>query len=131
MNQIKNIFSVFLWIQFSGILLSNTHAQTNNFPFEVVLKADSITGFNGLHSFAYGQRDGKLLLIGGRPEGIHARLPSESEQPALASFGFEHEAILVQAFGGVVCGLARTTAKYQHEFLSGWQCVDYCGWLCL
>jgi len=75
MNQIKNIISVFLWIQFSGILLSITHAQTNNFPFEVVLKADSITGFNGLHSFAYGQRDGKLLLIGGRPEGIHARQP--------------------------------------------------------
>jgi hypothetical protein len=75
MNQIKNIISVFLWIQFSGILLSNTHAQTNNFPFEVVLKVDSIAGFNGLHSFAYGQLEGKVLLIGGRPDGIHARQP--------------------------------------------------------
>jgi hypothetical protein len=52
-----------------------TYSQTGNFPFEVVLKADSIAGFNGLHSFAYGQRNGKVLLIGGRPDGIHARQP--------------------------------------------------------
>ncbi|MEY3741763.1 MAG: hypothetical protein RL371_665, partial [Bacteroidota bacterium] len=57
------------------IFTQKSYAQTNNFPFEVVLKADSIPGFNGLHSFAYGQRDGKVLLIGGRPEGIHARQP--------------------------------------------------------
>jgi hypothetical protein len=57
------------------IFTQKTYAQTNNFPFEVVLKADSIPGFTGLHSFAYGQRDGKVLLIGGRPEGIHARQP--------------------------------------------------------
>ncbi|MFM8596820.1 MAG: T9SS type A sorting domain-containing protein [Flavobacteriales bacterium] len=50
-------------------------AQTGNFPFEVVLKADSITGFNGLHSFAWGQQNGKVLLVGGRPDGIHARQP--------------------------------------------------------
>ncbi len=52
-----------------------TYSQTGNFPFEVVLKADSIAGFNGLHSFAYGQLNGKVLLIGGRPDGIHARQP--------------------------------------------------------
>jgi hypothetical protein len=55
--------------------LIDVHAQTSNFPFEVVLKADSIAGFDGLHSFAYGQRNGKVLLIGGRPDGIHARQP--------------------------------------------------------
>jgi hypothetical protein len=57
------------------IFTQKINAQTSNFPFEVVLKADSIAGFEGLHSFAYGQRDGKVLLIGGRPEGIHARQP--------------------------------------------------------
>jgi hypothetical protein len=70
----KIIIALFLFL-FTVAFHLDTHAQTNNFPFEVVLKADSITGFNGLHSFAYGQRDGKLLLIGGRPEGIHARQP--------------------------------------------------------
>lgn len=50
-------------------------AQTSNFPFEVRLKADSIQGFTGLHSFAWGQRETKVILIGGRPDGIHARQP--------------------------------------------------------
>jgi hypothetical protein len=66
----------FTFIAIISLLISfSTFAQTGNFPFEIVLKADSITGFNGLHSFAYGQRNGKVLLIGGRPEGIHARQP--------------------------------------------------------
>jgi hypothetical protein len=54
---------------------SQIFAQTGNFPFEVSLKADSISGFSGLHSFAWGQHNGKVLLVGGRPDGIHARQP--------------------------------------------------------
>lgn len=65
---------LFLFL-FTGTFVFDTEAQTNNFPFEIQLKADSIAGFNGLHSFAYGQREGKVLLIGGRPDGIHARQP--------------------------------------------------------
>lgn len=70
--KIKLILFLFL---FTAAFFLDIHAQTSNFPFEIVLKADSIAGFDGLHSFAYGQRDGKVLLIGGRPEGIHARQP--------------------------------------------------------
>ncbi|MFM7005956.1 MAG: hypothetical protein ACKOWX_01750, partial [Flavobacteriales bacterium] len=66
-----SIFCIFGLLTLSAY----THAQTNNFPFEIQLKADSIAGFNGLHSFAFGQREGKVLLIGGRPDGIHARQP--------------------------------------------------------
>ncbi|MFM6946997.1 MAG: T9SS type A sorting domain-containing protein [Flavobacteriales bacterium] len=65
-----NILIVYIWV-FS----IQTSAQTGNFPFEVKLKADSIAGFNGLHSFAWGQHNGKVLLVGGRPDGIHARQP--------------------------------------------------------
>ena len=54
---------------------SQIFAQTGNFPFEVSLKADSISGFSGLHSFAWGQHNGKVLLVGGRQDGIHARQP--------------------------------------------------------
>jgi hypothetical protein len=54
---------------------SQIFAQTGNFPFEILLKADSISGFNGLHSFAWGQHNGKVLLVGGRQDGIHARQP--------------------------------------------------------
>ena len=54
---------------------SQIFAQTGNFPCDVQLKADSVSGFNGLHSFAWGQHNGKVLLVGGRPDGIHARQP--------------------------------------------------------
>lgn len=69
----KITFSIFVL----GLFIVNLHpfAQTTTFPFEIQLKADSVAGFNGLHSFAYGQLDGKVLLIGGRPDGIHARQP--------------------------------------------------------
>lgn len=70
----KTKVALFLFL-FTVAFFIGSYAQTSNFPFEVVLKADSIAGFNGLHSFAYGQRDGKVLLIGGRPDGIHARQP--------------------------------------------------------
>ena len=73
-NIMKIKLPLFLFL-FTVTFLIDTHAQTGNFPFEIVLKADSIAGFNGLHSFVYGQRDGKVLLIGGRPDGIHARQP--------------------------------------------------------
>jgi hypothetical protein len=46
-----------------------------DFPFEVRLKPVSVTELNGLHSYAYGQHDGKWLLIGGRLDGLHARQP--------------------------------------------------------
>lgn len=72
-----NIKKISIWSTLLGLLSISipSLAQTSNFPFEIVLRADSITGFNGLHSFAYAQRDGKVILIGGRPEGIHARQP--------------------------------------------------------
>lgn len=50
-------------------------AQATTFPFEIQLKADSIIGFNGLHSFAFGQLNDRVVLIGGRQDGIHARQP--------------------------------------------------------
>lgn len=72
-NLKKITFSIFVL----GLFIVNlkAFAQTTTFPFEIQLKADSVAGFNGLHSFAYGQLDGKVLLIGGRPDGIHARQP--------------------------------------------------------
>ena len=84
----NTIFFTFL----SFLFFSQTFAQTVNFPFEIVLKADSVAGFNGLHSFAYGQRAGKVILIGGRPDGIHARQPfnafpaSQNNQTAITTY---------------------------------------------
>ncbi len=47
----------------------------NNFPYDVVLTPVTITGLPGLHSYAFGQHNGKWLIIGGRKDGMHARQP--------------------------------------------------------
>lgn len=73
--KIINTFRIILAIFIGEFFSDLAFAQTTTFPFEIQLKADSVAGFNGLHSFAYGQLDGKVLLIGGRPDGIHARQP--------------------------------------------------------
>lgn len=47
----------------------------NNFPYDVVLTPISVAGLPGLHSYAFGQHNGKWLIIGGRKDGMHARQP--------------------------------------------------------
>lgn len=49
------------------------HAQ--NSPFEIKLKPIKIAELGGLQSYAYGQSDGKWLIVGGRLDGLHRRQP--------------------------------------------------------
>jgi hypothetical protein len=49
-------------------------AQTT-FEYDVVLTPVTVSGLPGLHSYAFGQYNGKWLIIGGRKDGIHARQP--------------------------------------------------------
>ena len=49
-----------------------------SFDYDVQLKPRTISGFDGLHSYAYAQKGSKLLLIGGRLDGIHPRQPFNS-----------------------------------------------------
>ncbi len=44
-------------------------------PFEITIEPISINGLGGLHSFAFGQANGKWLLVGGRLDGLHRRQP--------------------------------------------------------
>lgn len=74
----KHIIRIIIPLIFIAISYFNPSlliAQNTTFPFEILLKSDSISGFSGLHSFAWGQSNGKILLVGGRPDGIHARQP--------------------------------------------------------
>jgi hypothetical protein len=57
--------------------LGSLNAQ-NTFDYTVELVAAEIPGLPGLHSFAYGQHEGKWLLVGGRLDGLHARQPFNS-----------------------------------------------------
>lgn len=52
-------------------------AQTT-FDYNVVLTPVSVSGLPGLHSYAFGQHNGKWLIIGGRKDGVHARQPFNS-----------------------------------------------------
>lgn len=47
----------------------------NSFPYDVQLTPITIANLPGLHSYAFGQHNGKWLIIGGRKDGIHARQP--------------------------------------------------------
>jgi hypothetical protein len=40
-------------------------------PFSLALKPVSISGLSGVQSFAYGQHNGKWLIVGGRTDGLH------------------------------------------------------------
>lgn len=69
----KKLFSQLL----TGLLLfTGVQAQVNTtFDYGVQLIPVSVPGLRGLHSYAFGQDNGKWLVIGGRKDGIHARQP--------------------------------------------------------
>lgn len=57
----------------STLFTSCVEAQTA--PFEVSLEAIQIEDLGGLQSYAWGQHDGKWLIVGGRLDGLHRRQP--------------------------------------------------------
>lgn len=44
-------------------------------PFHIYLEPMNITGLGGLQAFAFGQHNGKWLIVGGRLDGLHRRQP--------------------------------------------------------
>ncbi|HNF72038.1 MAG TPA: hypothetical protein PLP34_06480, partial [Chitinophagaceae bacterium] len=64
------IFIFFLFLYSWG---TNGLAQSN--PFQVYLEPVTISGLNGLQAYAFGQAQGKWLLVGGRLDGLHRRTP--------------------------------------------------------
>lgn len=52
---------------------TNSNAQAA--PFQIVIEPMNISGLGGLQSYAWGQHNGKWLIIGGRLDGLHRRQP--------------------------------------------------------
>jgi hypothetical protein len=75
-----NMKSIVITILIIQLAFYSALGQNTNFGFSVELKPIQIEGFNGLHSFAFGQHDGKWLIIGGRTDGLHPRQPFNSFQ---------------------------------------------------
>lgn len=59
-----NLLSIFLFAQ--------------NAPFNIYLEPTNFAGLGGLQAYAYGQHNGKWLVIGGRLDGLHRRQPFAS-----------------------------------------------------
>ena len=57
------------------LIFPTTLFPQSNFPYEISLEPIFINGLDGLQSYAFGQREGKWLLLGGRRDGLHARQP--------------------------------------------------------
>lgn len=58
-----------------GFLLIHLSFFAQTTPFSIAIEPFNITGLGGIQSFAYGQHEGKWLIIGGRLDGLHRRQP--------------------------------------------------------
>jgi hypothetical protein len=72
-NKFMKHFAFFSFILFSWL---NNFAQIA--PFTIEIEPISINGLGGIQSFAFGQANGKWLIIGGRLDGLHKRQPNAS-----------------------------------------------------
>ena len=56
-------------------LLATVLIQAQSTPFSVALEPMNIEGLGGVQSYAFGQHEGKWLIVGGRLDGLHQRQP--------------------------------------------------------
>lgn len=66
---------LFLGLFWGAFFFLHSLAAQPNFPYTLSLHPLSVEGLPGLHSYAFGQHEGKWLIVGGRKDGIHARQP--------------------------------------------------------
>jgi hypothetical protein len=64
--------SLFILLSLS-VLAWSASAQAS--PFNIMLEPMSVPGLGGLQAYAFGQYNGKWLVIGGRLDGLHRRQP--------------------------------------------------------
>lgn len=60
------------------LLLSLSVSSQTNFPYKISLEPMIPEGFSGLQSYAWAKSGNKILLIGGRTDGLHRRQPFAS-----------------------------------------------------
>ena len=57
------------------VLLTTTILNAQNSPFNIAIEPMNIPNLGGIQSFAFGQDNGKWLIVGGRIDGLHRRQP--------------------------------------------------------
>lgn len=72
MGKLSLVLRSFIFLSlFQLAIQGQTQSQNTN----VVLEPFTIDGFGGIQSFAWGRQDDKILIIGGRLDGLHRRQP--------------------------------------------------------
>jgi len=71
--KMKQFVSVLL-----GLMIASTSAFSQNTPFGIHIEPVTISGLGGLQAYAFGQHNGKWLIMGGRLDGLHRRQPFAS-----------------------------------------------------
>ncbi len=99
-------------------------SQTS-FPYKIELQPVSVAGMPGLHSYAFAQWNDKILLVGGRLDGMHARqpfrsFPASSNNTELIVIDIEQGAYWSAAVSSLPANLAEQMQAtnmcfYQHE----------------
>jgi hypothetical protein len=67
--------SIVLFILF---IIANTSIFAQTTPFNIYIEPLNIPNLGGIQSYAYGQHNGKWLIVGGRLDGLHQRQPFAS-----------------------------------------------------
>lgn len=60
---------------FFGLIILNLSVNSQTTPFSIHIEPMNISGLGGLQAYAYGQHNGKWLIVGGRLDGLHRRQP--------------------------------------------------------
>lgn len=60
---------------FLGLLFLSLSVFAQTTPFNIHIEPMNITGLGGLQAYAFGQHNGKWLIVGGRLDGLHRRQP--------------------------------------------------------
>jgi hypothetical protein len=58
-----------------GLIIFGLPVFSQTTPFNIYIEPVNISGLGGLQAYAFGQHDGKWLVIGGRLDGLHRRQP--------------------------------------------------------
>ncbi len=60
---------------FIGLILFSFTVFSQTVPFNIYIEPMNISGLGGLQAYAFGQHNGKWLIVGGRLDGLHRRQP--------------------------------------------------------
>ena len=60
---------------FLGLIILSLSIYSQTTPFNIYIEPMNISGLGGLQAYAFGQHNGKWLVVGGRLDGLHRRQP--------------------------------------------------------